>query len=58
MRRCDRTDRRRRTSPALHQRFYPEVPLKAELSGHGGFYDLTKAERLLAWRPSDDTAAK
>jgi UDP-glucose 4-epimerase len=46
------------TSPALHQRFYPEVPLKAELSGHEGFYDLTKAERLLAWRPSDDTAAK
>lgn len=39
------------TSPELHQKYYPDVPLKAPLHGNDGFYDLSKAEQLLAWKP-------
>jgi UDP-glucose 4-epimerase len=33
----------------LWQRFYPDVPIHGELSGHRSFYDCSKAERLLGW---------
>lgn len=28
---------------------YPEVPLRTEMPGNAGFYDTTKAQRLLGW---------
>jgi nucleoside-diphosphate-sugar epimerase len=34
----------------LCQRFYPEVPIRADLSGHRALFDCTKAESLLGWR--------
>jgi nucleoside-diphosphate-sugar epimerase len=37
-------------SPALARAHYPSVPIRAGLTGHRGFYDCTKAERLLSWR--------
>lgn len=30
---------------------YPDVPLKRELQGHEGLFDLSKAKRLLGWEP-------
>lgn len=30
---------------------YPDLPLKRELKGHEGLFDLTKAKRLLGWQP-------
>jgi nucleoside-diphosphate-sugar epimerase len=37
-------------SATLRERYFPEVPLRAELHGCQGFYTTTKAERLLGWR--------
>lgn len=37
-------------SAALGERYFPEVPLRAELQGRQGFYSTTKAERLLGWK--------
>lgn len=39
------------TSKELWQRYYEEVPIKEgkELSGQNGFFDCSKAERLLGW---------
>jgi nucleoside-diphosphate-sugar epimerase len=34
----------------LAQRFYPNVPITGDLSGHRGFFDCSKAERLLGWK--------
>lgn len=34
----------------LRQRHYPDVPLRGDLSGHRGFFDCSKAERLLGWQ--------
>ena len=36
-------------SMELKQRFYPNVPLRGELSGHRSFFDCSKAERVLGW---------
>ena len=33
----------------LKQQFFPDVPLRADLSGNGGFFNCDKAERLLGW---------
>jgi nucleoside-diphosphate-sugar epimerase len=33
----------------LAQRFFPHVPVTGDLSGHRGFYNCSKAERLLGW---------
>jgi UDP-glucose 4-epimerase len=33
----------------LARRFYPDVPVRGDLSGHRGFFDCGKAERLLGW---------
>jgi nucleoside-diphosphate-sugar epimerase len=37
-------------SAVLAERYFPEVPLRAELDGQRGFYSTTKAERLLGWQ--------
>ena len=34
----------------LKQRYFPDVPLRADLSGHRGFFDCSKAASLLGWR--------
>ena len=40
----------------LAGRFFPDVPIKGDLSGHRSFFSSAKAERLLGWR-HDATAA-
>jgi nucleoside-diphosphate-sugar epimerase len=37
-------------SAALRERFFPEVPLRAELLGRQSFFSSAKAEQLLGWR--------
>jgi UDP-glucose 4-epimerase len=34
----------------LARRFFPEVPVRGDLSGNRSFFDSSKAERLLGWR--------
>jgi UDP-glucose 4-epimerase len=34
----------------LKQRYFPDVPLRGDLSGHRSFFDSSKAERMLAWK--------
>jgi UDP-glucose 4-epimerase len=34
----------------LRKQFYPDVPIKRDLSNHQGFFDCRKAEQLLGWR--------
>jgi nucleoside-diphosphate-sugar epimerase len=34
----------------LAQRFFPNVPITGDLSGHKGFFNCSKAERLLGWK--------
>ena len=34
----------------LVQRFYPDMPVRGDLSGHRSFFDSSKAERLLGWK--------
>ena len=34
----------------LKQRFFPDVPLRGDLSGYRAFFDCSKAARLLGWR--------
>ena len=34
----------------LAQRFFPDVPIRGDLSGHRGFFDCSKAERMLGWK--------
>lgn len=38
-------------SAELARTFHPGVPLRKPLEGFAGFYDLSKAERLLKWKP-------
>jgi UDP-glucose 4-epimerase len=33
----------------LAQRYYPDVPIRGDLSDHTGFFDCAKAARLLGW---------
>ena len=33
----------------LAQQYYPQVPIKGDMSDHKGFYDTRKATRLLGW---------
>jgi UDP-glucose 4-epimerase len=33
----------------LAEQFFPDVPLRADLSANSGFFDCGKAERLLGW---------
>jgi nucleoside-diphosphate-sugar epimerase len=37
-------------SLALSAGFYPQVPVRGDLSGYRSFYDCRKAERLLGWQ--------
>ncbi|WP_199853026.1 NAD(P)-dependent oxidoreductase [Plantactinospora sp. BC1] len=37
-------------SEELRREHYPEVPVRGELRGNQGFFDCTRAERLLGWR--------
>jgi len=37
-------------SATLQERFFPEVPLRAELRGCQSFFSSAKAEQLLGWR--------
>ena len=37
-------------SLALKDRFFPDVPVRGDLSGNRGFYDCAKAARLLGWQ--------
>jgi UDP-glucose 4-epimerase len=34
----------------LKQKFFPDVPVRGDLSGTKSFFDSTKAERLLGWK--------
>jgi len=34
----------------LAQQYYPEVPIRGDLSGNRSFFDCSKAERLLGWK--------
>lgn len=34
----------------LKQKFFPDVPVRGDLSGHKSFFDCSKAERLLGWK--------
>lgn len=33
----------------LARTYFPEVPIRGDLSGHKGFFDCSKAEKLLGW---------
>jgi nucleoside-diphosphate-sugar epimerase len=33
----------------LAQQYFPDVPIRGDLSGHRGFFDCSKAQRLLGW---------
>ncbi len=37
-------------SRALAEQYFPDVPFHRDLGGHDGFFDCSKAERLLGWR--------
>lgn len=37
----------------LARRYYPNVELRGDLSGHNGFYNCSKAERILGWQHDD-----
>ena len=34
----------------LAQRFFPDVPVRGDLSGNRSFFDSSKAERMLGWK--------
>jgi len=38
----------------LAQAVFPEVPVRGDMSGNRGFFDCTKAERLLGWKHDPD----
>lgn len=40
------------TTPSLElaKQFYPDLPIRSDLSGTAGFYDCRKAEHLLGWK--------
>ena len=39
-------------APTLHlaRKFFPDVPVRGDLSGHKSFFDSSKAERMLGWK--------
>ncbi|HTJ57677.1 MAG TPA: hypothetical protein VL418_08965, partial [Devosiaceae bacterium] len=37
----------------LAAQFFPNVPIRGDLSGHRSFFDSSKAERLLGWKHED-----
>ena len=37
-------------SQELRQKFYSDVPVQGDLSGHRSFFDSGKAERMLGWK--------
>ena len=41
-------------SLALKEKYFPEVPVRGDLSGQTGFFDCQKAEQLLGWRHDID----
>jgi UDP-glucose 4-epimerase len=41
------------TSLELAREFFPDVPIRGDLSGNRRFFDCTKAERLLGWNHDD-----
>jgi nucleoside-diphosphate-sugar epimerase len=41
-------------SLALAMRFFPDVPVRGDLSGYRSFFNCAKAERLLGWKHSPD----
>lgn len=46
-----------RPSLDLRAEYYPDVPVVGDLSGHRGFFDVTKARRLLGLRLRSDVPA-
>ncbi len=42
-----------RPSLELKQHFFPEVPVRSDLSGHKSFYNSSKAEQMLGWKHDD-----
>ena len=38
----------------LAARFFPNVPVRGDLSGYRGFFNCTKAEKLLGWKHAPD----
>jgi nucleoside-diphosphate-sugar epimerase len=40
-------------SRQLAAEFYPDVPIRGDLSGNRGFFNCSKAERLLGWRHNE-----
>ena len=38
----------------LARRFFPDVPVRGDLSGNWGFFDCSKAERMLGWRHDEE----
>ncbi|HZG68799.1 MAG TPA: hypothetical protein VEZ12_18800, partial [Herpetosiphonaceae bacterium] len=45
-------------SLALAERYFPGVQIRGDLSGGRGFFDCSKAERLLGWRHDDSQGGK
>ncbi len=41
-------------SHELHELHYPNVSLRGDLTGRRGFFDCTKAEKLLGWSHDAD----
>ena len=41
-------------SLTLKEKYYPDVPIKGDLSDHKGFYNCQNAERLLGWKHDID----
>jgi len=39
-----------RPSLELQQKYFPDVPVRGDLSGHKSFFNSSKAERLLGWK--------
>jgi hypothetical protein len=37
------------SSAELHERFHPDVLLRRPIAGSAGFYDCSKATKLLGW---------
>ena len=37
----------------LARQYYPDTPIRGELSGQAGFFNCARAERVLGWRHED-----
>ncbi len=42
-------------SRELAEQYFPDVPIRGDLSDGSGFFDCSKAERLLGWRHNDSS---